>query len=115
MLEQAKQLAEKVNELSNDDPGVQEDVADRLSRVDKPIQDIAAKLNKNRTDLHTNLLHSQDLKDSLEELNRWFDSANNLYRLLGPVSNRFNIIVDQEDRIEVRNRFYEFGILEKID
>lgn len=100
-LDQAKQLAEKIKELSNDDPGMTQDVDTRLSNVEQPLEDIANKLNKKMIDLQATLLQSQDFKGSVEELNRWLTSAAKLYDLVGPVSARFMIINSQEDKIEV--------------
>lgn len=101
LLDQAKQLADKVKELSNEDPGMTQDITERLESVEKPLEEITDALNKKLNDLQAALLLSQDFKDSMEELNRWLTSALKLYDLLGPVSARYAIIENQENKIEV--------------
>jgi len=76
-------------------------MAERLESVEKPLEKMADALNKKLNDLQAALLLTQDFKDSTEELNRWLTSAHKLYDLLGPVSARYAIIENQEDKIEV--------------
>lgn len=102
LLDQAKQLADKVKELSSEDPGMTQDMNERISSVEQPIEEIANTLNKKLSDLQAALLLTQDFKDSIEELNRWLTSASKLYDLIGPVSARYAIIEVQEDKIEVQ-------------
>ena len=99
-MDKAKSLSDKIKELSNDEL-VKKDLDERVEKVNEPLRDLMEALNTRQTELQTALLQNQSLKDSLEEFNRWLIGAENLLKLQGPVSARYNVILDQEERLEV--------------
>ena len=102
-MDKAKDLADQIKEL-NSDENVHKDVDEKVDKVDKPLRDLLDALNGRQTELQAALLDKQSFKDSLEEFNRWLAGAENLMNLQGPVSARYNVILDQQERLGVRLR-----------
>lgn len=102
-LDNAKGLADKIKELSGEDPSINKDLDDQLQKVEPPMNDLISLLNARQTEFQTALLQSQELKDSLDGFGGWLSAAENLLNLQGPVSARHKVIVDQQDKLQVCN------------
>ena len=100
-LDNAKSLADKIRELSSEDPSINKDLDDQIQKVEEPLNELLSALNARQTKLQTALLQSQELRDSVEEFNSWLSGAENLLNLQGPVSTRHKVIVDQQDKLQV--------------
>lgn len=100
-MEKAKSLAEKIKELTNNDPLMVQDVDEKIVKVESPLEEVIQMLNARQADLQGALLQSQDLKDKIDELNRWLTSADNLLGVQGPVSARYKVLMVQEEKLKV--------------
>lgn len=100
-LDNAKSLADKIRELSSEDPSINKDLDDQIQKVEEPLNELLSALNARQTELQTALLQSQELRDSVEQFNSWLSAAENLLNLQGPVSARHKVIVDQQDKLQV--------------
>lgn len=102
-LENAKGLAEKVKELSSEDPSINKDLDENIQKVEAPLNELISALNARQSELQTALLQSQELRDSVDELSNWLSAAENLLNLQGPLSARHKVIIDQQDKLQVCN------------
>ena len=100
-LDNAKGLADKIKELSSEDPSISKDLDDQLQKVEPALNELISALSTRQTELQTALLQSQELKDSLDEFSGWLSAAENRLNLQGPVSARQKVIVDQQDKLQV--------------
>ena len=100
-MEKAKSLAETIKELTNNDPTMVKDVDEKMAKVEPPLKEVVEMLNARQAELQSVLLQSQDLKDKVDELNRWLTSADNLLGVQGPVSARYKILLVQEEKLKV--------------
>lgn len=100
-LDNAKGLADKIKELSSEDPVINRDLDENIKKVEPPLKEIISTLNARQSQLQTALLQSQELKDSVEEFSGWLSAAENRLNLQGPVSARHKVITDQQDKLQV--------------
>lgn len=100
-LDNAKGLADKIKELSSEDPVINRDLDENVKKVEAPLNELISTLNARQSELQTALLQSQELKDSVEEFSGWLSAAENRLNLQGPVSARHKVIVDQQDKLQV--------------
>ena len=100
-LDNTKALADKIKELSGEDPTINKDLDEQLQRVEPPMNELISLLDARQTEFQTALLQSQELKDSLDEFGGWLAATENLLNLQGPVSARHKVIVDQQDKLQV--------------
>ena len=100
-LDNTKALADKIKELSGEDPTINKDLDEQLQKVEPPMNELISLLDARQTELQTALLQSQELKDSLDEFGGWLAATENLLNLQGPVSARHKVIVDQQDKLQV--------------
>ena len=100
-MEKAKSLAEKIKEVTNHDPSMVQDVDEKVAKVERPLEEVLELLNARQAELQSALLQSRDLKDSIDELNRWLTSADNLLNVQGPVSARYKVLLAQEENLKV--------------
>lgn len=100
-LDNAKGLADKIKELSSEDPVINRDLDENVKTVEPPLNELISTLNARQSELQTALLQSQELKDSVEEFSGWLSAAENRLNLQGPVSARHKVIMDQQDKLQV--------------
>lgn len=100
-LDNAKGLADKIKELSSEDPVINRDLDENVKKVEAPLNELISTLNARQSELQTALLQSQELKDSVEEFSGWLSAAENRLNLQGPVSARHKVIMDQQDKLQV--------------
>lgn len=100
-LDNAKGLADKIKELSSEDPSINKDLDEHIQKVEPPLNELISTLNARQSELQTALLQSQELKDSVEEFSGWLLAAENRLNLQGPVSARHKVIMDQQDKLQV--------------
>lgn len=100
-LDNAKGLADKIKELSSEDPVINRDLDENVKKVEPPLNELISTLNARQSELQTALLQSQELKDSVEEFSGWLSAAENRLNLQGPVSARHKVIMDQQDKLQV--------------
>lgn len=100
-LDNAKGLADKIKELSSEDPVINKDLDDHIQKVEAPLNELISTLNARQSELQIALLQSQELKDSVEEFSGWLSAAENRLNLQGHVSARHKVITDQQDKLQV--------------
>ena len=100
-LENAKSLADKIKELSSEDPSINKDLDEQVEKVETPLNELVSALNARQSELQTALLQSQELRESVDELSSWLTAAENLLNIQGPLSARHKVIVDQQDKLQV--------------
>ena len=100
-MESAKGLADKIRELSSEDPSINKDLDDQIQKVEPPLNELISSLNARQSELQTALLQSQELRDSVDELSNWLSAVENRLNLQGPLSARHKVILDQQDKLQV--------------
>ena len=100
-LENAKCLADKIKELSSEDPSINKELDEQMEKVEAPLNELVSTLNARQSELQTALLQSQELRESVDELSSWLSGAENLLNIQGPLSARHKVIVDQQDKLQV--------------
>lgn len=100
-LENAKSLAEKIKEVSSEDPSINKDIDEQIEKLQTPLNELVSALNARQSKLQTALLESQGLKDSLDELDSCLSATENQLNIQGPPSARHKVIVDQQDKLQV--------------
>ena len=100
-LDNAKSLADKIKELSSEDPTINKDLDEHIQKVEPTLNELISTLNARQSELQAALLQSQELKDSVEEFSGWLSAAENRLNLQGPVSARHKVIMDQQDKLQV--------------
>ena len=100
-LENAKNLADKIKELSSEDPTLHKDLDDQIEKAQTPMDELISALNARQSDLQTALLQGQELRNSADELSNWLSAAENQLNIQGPLSARHKVIVDQQDKLQV--------------
>lgn len=101
-LENAKALADKIKELSSEDPTLNKELDEQIQKVETPLNELITAVNERQSELQAVLLQSQELRDSVDELSSWLSAAENRLNLQGPLSARHKVIVDQQDKLQVR-------------
>lgn len=66
------------------------------------MNELITAVNERQSELQAVLLQSQELRDSVDELSSWLSAAENRLNLQGPLSARHKVIVDQQDKLQVR-------------
>ena len=100
-MESAKGLADKIRELSSEDPSINKDLDDQIQKVEPPLNELISSLNARQSELQTALLQSQELRDSVDELSNWLSAVENRLNLQGPLSAGHKVILDQQDKLQV--------------
>lgn len=100
-LENAKGLADKIKELSSEDPSINKDLDDQIQKIEPPLTELVSLLNTRQSKLQKVQLQSQELRDSVDEFGSWLTAAENRFNLQGPISARHKLILDQQDRLQV--------------
>lgn len=100
-LDNAKDLADKIKELSSEDPSINKDLDEHIQKVEPALNELITALNARQSELQTALLQSQELRDSVNEFSGWLSAAENRLNLQGPVSARHKVILDQQDKLQV--------------
>ena len=99
--ENAKSLAEKIKELSSEDLSITKEIDEQIEKLQTPLNELVSSLNARQSKLQTALLESQELKDSLDELDSCLSATENQLNIQGPLSARHKVIVDQQDKLQV--------------
>lgn len=94
-----------MKELSSEDPSINKEIDEQIQKVETPLNELISALNARQSELQTALLQSQELRDSADELSNWLSAAENRLNIQGPVSARHKVIVDQQDKLQVSDRF----------
>lgn len=100
-LENAKSLAEKIKEVSSEDPSINKEIDEQIEKLQTPLNELVSALDARQSKLQTALLESQELKDSLDELDSCLSATENQLNIQGPLSARHKVIVDQQDKLQV--------------
>lgn len=100
-LENAKSLAEKIKEVSSEDPSINKEIDEQIEKLQTPLNELVSALDAGQSKLQTALLESQELKDSLDELDSCLSTTENQLNIQGPLSARHKVIVDQQDKLQV--------------
>ena len=100
-LENAKSLAEKIKEVSSEDPSINKEIDEQIEKLQTPLKELVSALDARQSKLQTALLESQELKDSLDELDSCLSATENQLNIQGPLSARHKVIVDQQDKLQV--------------
>ena len=100
-LENANSLAEKIKEVSSEDPSINKEIDEQIEKLQIPLNELVSALDARQSKLQTALLESQELKDSLDELDSCLSATENQLNIQGPLSARHKVIVDQQDKLQV--------------
>ena len=100
-LENAKSLAEKIKEVSSEDPSINKEIDEQIEKLQTPLNELVSALDARQSKLQTALLESQELKDSLDELDSCLSATEKQLNIQGPLSARHKVIVDQQDKLQV--------------
>lgn len=100
-VENAKSLAEKIKEVSSEDPSINKEIDEQIEKLQTPLNELVSALDARQSKLQTALLESQELKDSLDELDSCLSATENQLNIQGPLSARHKVIVDQQDKLQV--------------
>ena len=84
-LENAKALADKIKELSSEDPTLNKELDEQIQKVETPLNELITAVNERQSELQAVLLQSQELRDSVDELSSWLSAAENRLNLQGPL------------------------------
>ena len=103
-LENAKGLADKIKELSSEDPSINKDLDDQIQKIEPPLTELVSLLNTRQSELQKVQLQSQELRDSVDEFGSWLTASENRFNLQRPISARHKLILEQQDRLQVSFR-----------
>ena len=96
VLETARKLGVKIISTCDDDPTVKEEVNSKIEKTEKGLNDVTEKVNRRQKELQAALLERQEFREAYDDLKDWLVSTEQILALQGPVSLKYDVIVDQK-------------------
>ena len=101
MLDKTRKLGEKIIATCDGEATVSDEVNEKIAKSEKDLNDLTKKVNDRQQELHAALLERQEFREAYDDLKDWLVSTDKILALQGPVSVKYDVLVDQKAKFRV--------------
>lgn len=101
VLDKARKLGEKLIATCDGEATVRDEVTEKIAKSETGLTGLTKKVNDRQLELQAALLERQEFREAYDDLKDWLVSTDQILALQGPVSVKYNVLVDQNAKHRV--------------
>jgi hypothetical protein len=105
LLEKTQKLGEKIISTCEDEKSVKDEVNEKVGNLDRNLIDLTKKVNDRQKELKQALLERQEFREAFDDMKDWLVSTSEILAMQGPISVKYDVLVDQKAKHRVRFSF----------